>query len=179
MDAREVRYFVGVKDSKELKTRYRELVLKHHPDKGGDTNIFIAVKNEYDYISKSGHITYPIATRQEVSSMDDLADLFNQFKNQSYSTFWTPKTSQYSAAEEFARAKKSREKYYFSEIRIDDPLFDVIDGILEMNKSNQWILREVNEIPDLNLVHFKYLHWCLKLPYPPTTYYSQYLKVTR
>ncbi len=37
----------------ELKKNYRDLVLKYHPDKGGDDKSFIEIKDEYDKLITS------------------------------------------------------------------------------------------------------------------------------
>ncbi len=36
------------KTKKELKKRYRQLILKHHPDKGGDSEQFVKITNSYN-----------------------------------------------------------------------------------------------------------------------------------
>ena len=46
-------YFNDCKNLDEVKRRYKELALKHHPDRGGDTRIMQAVNNEYDAIRKN------------------------------------------------------------------------------------------------------------------------------
>jgi len=43
-----MKYFNNPKTLEELKKQYRELAMKHHPDKGGDTAVMQAIKNEYD-----------------------------------------------------------------------------------------------------------------------------------
>jgi len=35
-------------DERKLKKQYHKLSLKHHPDKGGDTNTFIKIKDAYN-----------------------------------------------------------------------------------------------------------------------------------
>lgn len=37
----------------ELKKLYRKLAMQHHPDHGGDTDLFKAIVNEYEYIKKT------------------------------------------------------------------------------------------------------------------------------
>ena len=46
-------YFQGCSSLDEVKRKYKELALKHHPDRGGDTRIMQAVNNEYDAIKKN------------------------------------------------------------------------------------------------------------------------------
>lgn len=45
-------YFTGCTTKKQLKTRFRELVKKHHPDNGGDRNAFEDIQNEYENMLK-------------------------------------------------------------------------------------------------------------------------------
>ena len=45
----------GLKRSKsqeELRENYKKAALQHHPDKGGDHDAFIKLKNEYDRLKK-------------------------------------------------------------------------------------------------------------------------------
>jgi curved DNA-binding protein CbpA len=44
------KYFNNPQTLEELKKQYRELAMKHHPDKGGNTATMQEVKNEYDHL---------------------------------------------------------------------------------------------------------------------------------
>jgi curved DNA-binding protein CbpA len=46
-------YFNDCKNLDEVKRRYKELALKHHPDRGGDTRIMQDINNAYDAIKKN------------------------------------------------------------------------------------------------------------------------------
>ena len=48
-------YFDGCRDEKEIKTRYRDLAKKHHPDLGGDAEIMKAVNNAYEQALKGAY----------------------------------------------------------------------------------------------------------------------------
>lgn len=37
----------------ELKKTYRKLAMKHHPDHGGEHDLFVAIVNEYEYLKKT------------------------------------------------------------------------------------------------------------------------------
>ena len=46
----------GLRKSKsqdELRKRYRKMCLKHHPDKGGDSQLFIQLRKEYEHVSET------------------------------------------------------------------------------------------------------------------------------
>ena len=45
----ELNYFAEVKDVKELKKQYHKLVLKNHPDRGGDHNVMVKIVLEYEW----------------------------------------------------------------------------------------------------------------------------------
>jgi len=48
-------YFDGCKDEQEIKSRYRDLAKKHHPDLGGDIEIMKAVNNAYEQALKGAY----------------------------------------------------------------------------------------------------------------------------
>ena len=43
-----LQYFKDVQNVKELKKAYHKLVLKNHPDKGGDHEVMVAIVLEYE-----------------------------------------------------------------------------------------------------------------------------------
>ena len=45
-----LQYFKDVQNVKELKKQYHKLVLKNHPDKGGDHEVMVAIVLEYEWV---------------------------------------------------------------------------------------------------------------------------------
>ena len=63
----------------ELKTMYRKLAIKHHPDRGGDIEIMKAVNNEYDELFprlKDIHQTKDGTTYTAKQTTTETADQF-------------------------------------------------------------------------------------------------------
>jgi len=48
-----MKWFTNVKTLDVLRTMYRKLAVKHHPDKGGSTADMQEINAEYDYLSKN------------------------------------------------------------------------------------------------------------------------------
>jgi len=49
----QTKYFSGCKSLDEVKIRYKQLALKHHPDRGGVTSIMQAINLEYESIKEN------------------------------------------------------------------------------------------------------------------------------
>lgn len=47
-----MKFFQSVTTKEELKKAYRKLAMKHHPDRGGDTETMKQINNEYEELSK-------------------------------------------------------------------------------------------------------------------------------
>lgn len=45
-----LKYFVNVQSIEELRKQFKELVFKHHPDRGGNEKDMVAINVEYDWI---------------------------------------------------------------------------------------------------------------------------------
>ncbi len=43
-----MKWFTNIRTLEELKTQYKQLAIKHHPDKGGKTSDMQEINNEYD-----------------------------------------------------------------------------------------------------------------------------------
>jgi len=51
-------YFTGCSSLDEVKRRYKELAMKHHPDRGGDKATMQAINLEYESIKKNSAFHY-------------------------------------------------------------------------------------------------------------------------
>lgn len=76
-----MQYFAGLSSVAEIKTRYRELARKHHPDLGGCLETMKAINAQYHQCLKAGHgqeqdgrrYTYQSEREQEI--MDKISEL--------------------------------------------------------------------------------------------------------
>ena len=75
-------FFKNIKTLEELKKAYRDLALKHHPDRGGDVETMKAINNEYDAlfpkvknirVNAKGE-TY---TKETTETPDEFRDIIN------------------------------------------------------------------------------------------------------
>lgn len=51
-------YFQGIKTAQEAKARYRDLAMKNHPDKGGDSEAMKAINNEFEIVWEKVKYTF-------------------------------------------------------------------------------------------------------------------------
>ena len=67
----------------EIKSSYRSLVKKHHPDKGGDKEKFLAIQNAWETLND------PIKKEKYDKQFYNLYQTKNEQKTDSYSSkFW-------------------------------------------------------------------------------------------
>jgi DnaJ-class molecular chaperone len=59
-------------NNENVKQNYHQLSLKHHPDKGGDTQTFVKIKQAYEYLTKN---------QQPKENVINLNDIFRTFIN--------------------------------------------------------------------------------------------------
>jgi len=81
--AREILEVDSLADEREIKTSYRKLALKHHPDHGGDAHEFNRIREAYDRLTKTP-LSEIVANDIEAMIFDDI---FNSWlENQDEST---------------------------------------------------------------------------------------------
>lgn len=69
----------------EIKTAYRKLASKHHPDRGGDTKTFQGIQSAYDILSdpvKKQQYDNPMPQNGMHHGMHGMPDFFQDFVNQ-------------------------------------------------------------------------------------------------
>ena len=76
-----MKYFNKPETLEELKRQYRELALKHHPDKGGDTQTMQSINNEYDELFKILKDVHQNKDGQKYTSNQTTTETAEQFKN--------------------------------------------------------------------------------------------------
>jgi len=72
------RYFEGYPSLDEVKSRYKKLAMKHHPDRGGDKTIMQQINTEYESIRKNPFFKF--ASQKEESQKDfvEFPEIINQ-----------------------------------------------------------------------------------------------------
>lgn len=181
-------YFVGCASYQEVKTKYRELVKIHHPDKGGDSRVFVEVANEYALLNEQSY--YPVqgskySTNQKTNTNNGggfgfasgYEDFLRNMENAARG-FKTYGQSDFAQAQAFAEKQRrmKREREEADRIRKEqqnrepwttsnDPLYKVLEALLTDAcrdfKSTRWCLMEIYKVPDLTLNHFKYIKYLI------------------
>ncbi len=173
------KYFKDCNTIEEVKKAFKPLAMKLHPDKGGKQEEFIAMKQEYDRIIASG-----IAPGKDKRFADmEYKDIFDMFQKQYHDDFsgianWEARQREqrrraeqqktaYQTKATFDKAQTNRVEYFFENMRKNDPIYSVIDGVIEeANQKEQtanWFLFEMYKLEELSLNHFKYAAFKLKL----------------
>ncbi len=65
----------------EVKKRYKELAMLHHPDRGGDTATMQEINNQYESISKNPSFNFAKQTEQEKEDFLRYPDIINMVVN--------------------------------------------------------------------------------------------------
>ena len=58
-------YFTNISSLEELKKHYKDLAMKHHPDRGGDTATMQEINNEYRYFCENPSFDFKYAGDKE------------------------------------------------------------------------------------------------------------------
>ena len=67
-------YFAGVKSYAELKSMYRDLCKKHHPDLGGDVATMQKINAEYSKIVKDGYMEFGASNAEIEEALRDIIE---------------------------------------------------------------------------------------------------------
>ena len=80
-----MKYFKNVTNLQELRSQYRTLAFKFHPDKGGDTAIMQEINAEYEKLSRfliDGNATFTEARKSyEHQASADILEKINEIIN--------------------------------------------------------------------------------------------------
>jgi len=71
-------YFKDCENLAEVKRRYKELALLHHPDRGGDTETMQDINNQYEQISKNPFFKFNNETKTNQDDFFIYPELIDQ-----------------------------------------------------------------------------------------------------
>lgn len=71
-------YFKDCCTLEEVKRRYKELAMQHHPDKGGNTATMQEINNEYESICKNPFFEFATKSEQEQQEFIKYPEIINQ-----------------------------------------------------------------------------------------------------
>lgn len=71
-------YFSDCRTLEEVKRRYKELAMKHHPDRGGDTATMQDINNEYESVMKNPFFSFSEQSEQEQQEFIKYPEIIDQ-----------------------------------------------------------------------------------------------------
>ena len=73
-----IKYFYNCHALEEVKRKYKELAMLHHPDKGGDTATMQEINNEYEEIQKNPLFDFSNESREVQEGFIRYPEIINQ-----------------------------------------------------------------------------------------------------
>jgi hypothetical protein len=73
-----IKYFYNCRTLDEVKRKYKELAMLHHPDKGGNTAIMQEINNEYEDIQKNPLFDFSNETEEDREEFIKYPEIINQ-----------------------------------------------------------------------------------------------------
>lgn len=70
-------YFGNCKTIEEVKRLYKELALKYHPDKGGDTKTMQAINTEYNHIRKNPNFKFSEQSQEQQDEFNKYPEIID------------------------------------------------------------------------------------------------------
>jgi curved DNA-binding protein CbpA len=71
-------YFKNCQTLEEVKKLYKELALKHHPDRGGETKVMQEINAEYESIKKNPFFKFEEQTQEQQDEFFKYPDIMSQ-----------------------------------------------------------------------------------------------------
>jgi len=71
-------YFSDCRTLEEVKRRYKELAMKHHPDRGGCTATMQDINNEYENVMKNPFFSFSEQTEQDQQELIKYPEIIDQ-----------------------------------------------------------------------------------------------------
>ena len=71
-------YFSDCRTLEEVKRRYKELAMQHHPDRGGCTAVMQDINNEYENVMKNPFFSFSEQTEQEKQEFIKYPEIIDQ-----------------------------------------------------------------------------------------------------
>ncbi|HNW97985.1 MAG TPA: hypothetical protein PKK00_06205 [Bacteroidales bacterium] len=73
-----IKYFFDCHSLEEVKRKYKELAMKHHPDRGGVTAIMQEINNEYEEIQKNPLFDFAKQSEEDKQEFIRYPEIINQ-----------------------------------------------------------------------------------------------------
>lgn len=159
------RFFEGCANVQDVKTKFRELARKHHPDMGGSHDAFVTLRAEYESVVDTTYLhNFPLknSVKYTYNTNDDIEEMFRKArtkKEAEFSGFKSgPTGRQYTKEQQEINywARKENEELTFNLVR------DAYEESKLMNRSANWMLFEIYKVENLGLENFKHLAWMLR-----------------
>ena len=156
------KYFLSLTNLEACKLQYKTLAKQLHPDAStGNEEKFKEMKNEYDYII-GGDARFPLMNIINVNIRQNPYTPEQAYQKEKTTTLTPEELNNHKA------------KVYFDSKRRTDIIYDVLDDILDTNKTVLNKYQSIFTLFDLEVDHFKYIAW--KLGKKSDVAYSLYKK---
>jgi hypothetical protein len=164
------KFFLGVANGEQLKEKYRKLAMTLHPDKGGNSKDFVAMKTEYEHIKGNAFVPYPIANAPKRNMAQNMADIFREAARRTQAKEAARAQSTYQ--QPFSRPQyqggngSETEEAKWTRLFQTEPLYQVVRSIIQEafngGRTANYMLMEMYKVDELTLEHFNFAAWILQ-----------------